>query len=59
MILITKGDVSLYQGDEFLIFRVFVSPKSPFTTKNVKVFPHCVSVSIHVRYILQKHENFR
>ena len=49
--------LSLYRGDEFSIFRVFVSPKSPFTTKIVKEFARCVS--IYVRYILQKHKNFR
>jgi hypothetical protein len=31
--------------------------KSPFSKKNVEVFQHCVS--IYVRYISQKHENFR
>ena len=51
--------VSLYRGDEFLIFRVFVSPKFPFTPKIVGEFPRCVSVSIYVRYISRKHENFR
>jgi hypothetical protein len=49
--------LSLYRVDEFSILRVFVSLKFPFTTKIVEEFQR--RVSIYVRYISQKHENFR
>jgi hypothetical protein len=49
--------LSLYWGDEFSILRLFVSLKFPFTTKIVEECQH--SVRIYVRYISQKHENFR
>jgi hypothetical protein len=53
--LANNGNV--YRWDEFSIFRVFVSPKSPFTTKIIEEFPRCVS--IYVPYISWKHENFQ
>ncbi len=49
--------LSLYWGDEFLILRLFVSLKFPFTTKIVKEFQRIVR--IYVRYNSRKHENFR
>jgi hypothetical protein len=52
-----NAQLSLYRGDEFSILQVFVSLKFPFTTKIVEEFQH--RVSIYVRYISQKHENFR
>ena len=49
--------ISLYRGNEFAILRVFESQKSPFTTKITGEFAR--QVSIYLRYISRKHENFR
>ncbi len=57
LLLLTACTLSLYRVDEFSILRVFVSLKFPFTTKIVEEFQR--RVSIYVRYISQKHENFR